>query len=240
MQSQNGQSQQNGQSKRGGQTLPVHDAVTGRRSVRRFLDQPVAIETVRQILADASRAPSGTNSQPWLVHVVTGKSRDRVCTDVTAAAIAGNAQQEYPYFPDDPGEPYVGRRRKVGFDLYALYGVDRKDIEGRKRAMLMNFDFFGAPVGLFFCMEKKMLYGSWLDLGMFMQNVMILARGHGLETCPQEAWGHFGPTVHTSVGIPDSQVIVSGMALGFEDKSAKANTLVTERETVDGFTTFRT
>ena len=164
MQSQNGQSQQNGQSKRGGQTLPVRDAVTGRRSVRRFLDQPVAIETVRQILADASRAPSGTNSQPWLVHVVTGKSRDRVCTDVTAAAIAGNAQQEYPYFPDDPGEPYVGRRRKVGFDLYALYGVDRKDIEGRKRAMLMNFDFFGAPVGLFFCMEKKMLYGSWLDL----------------------------------------------------------------------------
>ena len=131
------------------------DAVIGRRSVRRFLDQPVAIETVRQILADASRSPSGTNSQPWLVHVVTGAARDRVCKDVTAAAIAGHAQQEYPYFPDDAGEPYLSRRRKVGFDLYALYGVDRKDIEGRKRAMLMNFDFFGAPVGLFFTHGKE-------------------------------------------------------------------------------------
>jgi nitroreductase len=234
------QSQRSVQPQQDGKSLSVRDAVTGRRSVRRFLNQPVAIETVRQILADASRSPSGTNSQPWLVHVVTGAARDRVCKDVTAAAIAGHAQQEYPYFPDDAGEPYLSRRRKVGFDLYALYGVDRKDIEGRKRAMLMNFDFFGAPVGLFFAMEKKMLYGSWLDLGMFLQSVMVLARGHGLETCPQEAWGHYGPTVHKSVGIPDDHVIVSGMALGIEDKTAKANTLVTEREAVDGFTTFHT
>ena len=134
----------------------------------------------------------------------------------------------------------IRRRRKVGFDLYALYGVARNDIEGRKRAMLMNFDFFGAPVGLFFSMEKKMLYGSWLDLGMFMQSVMVLARGHGLETCPQEAWGHYGPTVHETIGIPDTEVIVSGMAMGYEDTTAKANTLVTEREAVDGFTTFYT
>lgn len=232
------QSQRSMQPQQDGKSLSVRDAVTGRRSVRRFLNQPVAIETVRQILADASRSASGTNSQPWLVHVVTGAARDRVCKDVTSAAIAGKQEQEYPYFPDDAGEPYLSRRRKVGFDLYALYGVDRKDIEGRKRAMLMNFDFFGAPVGLFFTMEKKMLFGSWLDLGMFMQSVMVLARGHGLETCPQEAWGHYGPTVHKSAGIPNDQVIVSGMALGVEDKTAKANTLVTEREPVDGFTTF--
>ncbi len=152
--------------------------------------------------------------------------------------MAGEAKQEYPYFPDDAGEPYLGRRRKVGFDLYALYGVARNDIEGRKRAMLMNFEFFGAPVGLFFCMERKLFYGSWLDLGMFMQSVMVLARGHGLETCPQEAWNHYGPTVHKSVGIPDDLVIVSGMALGYEDKTAKANTLVTERVPVEQFTTF--
>jgi nitroreductase len=221
------------------QAMTVREAVTGRRSVRRFLDTPVAIETVRQILADAARAPSGTNSQPWLVNVVTGKARARVVEAVTAAAIAGNAQQEYPYFPDNAGEPYLSRRRKVGFDLYALYGVARNDVEGRKQAMLKNFDFFGAPVGLFFSMEKKMLFGSWLDLGMFMQNFMVLARGHGLETCPQEAWGHFGPTVHAAVGIPSDQVIVSGMALGVEDKSAKANTLVTEREPVEGFAKFR-
>lgn len=232
------QSRNDGQSGNS-QSMPrVVEAVTGRRSVRRFLDRPVANETVRQILQEASRSPSGTNSQPWLVHVVTGAARDRVCRDVTQAAMAGEAKQEYPYFPDDAGEPYLGRRRKVGFDLYALYGVARNDIEGRKRAMLMNFEFFGAPVGLFFCMERKLFYGSWLDLGMFMQSVMVLARGHGLETCPQEAWNHYGPTVHKSVGIPDDLVIVSGMALGYEDKTAKANTLVTERVPVEQFTTF--
>lgn len=221
-----------------GSSMNVRDAVTGRRSVRGFLPKPVATETVRQILADASRSPSGTNSQPWMVHVVTGAARDRVCKDVTAAAIAGQTGEEYPYFPADAGEPYLSRRRKVGFDLYALYGVDRKDMEGRKRAMLKNFELFGAPVGLFFVMERKMLYGSWLDLGMFMQSVMVLARGHGLDTCPQEAWGHYGPTVHKSIGIPETQVIVSGMAMGYEDKTVKANTLITEREPVDGFAKF--
>ena len=232
------QSRNDGQAKETAAAMSVRDAVVGRKSVRRFLDKPVSEATVRQILQDASRSPSGTNSQPWLVHVVMGAARDRVCKDVTAAAIAGNAKEEYPYFPAEPGEPYQSRRRKVGFDLYAIYGVARNDMEGRKRSMLMNFELFGAPVGLFFAMEKKMLYGSWLDLGMFMQSVMVLARGHGLETCPQEAWNHFGPTVHASVGIPDDQVVVSGMALGYEDKTAKANTLVTEREPVDGFAKF--
>ena len=221
-----------------GRGLDVRAAVTGRRSVRGFLDRPVAIETVRRILSDAARAPSGTNSQPWLVHVVTGAARDRVCNAVTAAAIAGRTGKEYAYFPDDAGEPYTSRRRKVGFDLYALYGIARNDMEGRKQSMLKNFQLFGAPVGLFFAMEKKMLYGSWLDLGMYMQNVMVLARGHGLESCPQEAWGHYGPTVHETVGIPDGQVIVSGMAMGYEDKAVVANTLVTEREPVEGFARF--
>lgn len=230
--------QQDGKAAMAGAGLDVRSAVTGRRSVRGFLATPVSLDTVRQILADAARAPSGTNSQPWLVHVVTGAARDRVCTAVTAAAKAGRTGKEYPYFPDDAGEPYTSRRRKVGFDLYALYGIARNDMEGRKQSMLKNFQLFGAPVGLFFAMEKKMLYGSWLDLGMYMQNVMVLARGHGLETCPQEAWGHYGPTVHATIGIPETQVIVSGMALGYEDKTVVANTLVTEREPVDGFATF--
>lgn len=220
--------------------MSVREAVVGRRSVRGFLPTPVPDATIRQILADASRAPSGTNSQPWYVHVVTGAARDRMSKAVLEAARAGKRSEEYPYFPDDPGEPYQSRRRKVGFDLYALYGIDRKDMQGRARAGLKNYEFFGAPVGMFFSMDKKMLYGSWLDLGMFMQNVMIVARGYGLETCPQQAWGHYGATVHEVLGLPDSRVMISGMSLGYEDKSAIANTLVSEREPVDGFATFLT
>jgi nitroreductase len=218
--------------------LSAREAIVGRRSVRGFLPKPVPAETIRSILADAARAPSGTNSQPWFVHVVTSAARDRVSTAVLEAARSGALSAEYPYFPDEPGEPYRSRRRKVGFDLYALYGVDRKDMEGRKRAARKNFEFFGAPVGMFFSMERKMLYGSWLDLGMFMQNVMIVARHYGLETCPQQAWGNYGATVHKALGLADDRVMVSGMSLGYEDKSAVANTLVTEREPVEAFAIF--
>ena len=119
-----------------GHGLSVRDAVVGRRSVRGFKSDPVPDSIISQILADASRAPSGTNSQPWFAIVVTGEARQRLTGAVKEAAAAGAAQHEYPYFPDDPGEPYLSRRRKVGFDLYALYGIDRKDMEGRKRAAM--------------------------------------------------------------------------------------------------------
>ena len=142
--------------------------------------------------------------------------------------------------PTPLAEPYLTRRRRVGFALYELYGVARDDYAGRTAAMLRNFEFFGAPVGLFFSMDRELLYGSWLDCGMFMQNVMILARAHGLETCPQQAWCEFGATVHRALGLPDDQVLISGMALGRMDPDAPENTLVAEREPVDGFTTFAT
>jgi nitroreductase len=218
--------------------LSARAAIIGRRSVRGFLPRPVPAETIRSILADAARAPSGTNSQPWFVHVVTGAARDRVSKVVLEAARSGARSAEYPYFPEQPGEPYLHRRRKVGFDLFALYGIDRKDMEGRKGAALKNFEFFGAPVGMFFSMERKMQYGSWLDLGMFMQNVMVAARYYGLETCPQQAWGNYGATMHEVLGLPDDRVMVSGMSLGYEDRTVVANTLVTEREPVDGFAVF--
>lgn len=164
------------------------DAVRGRRSVRRFLADPVPEATVREILALASRAPSGTNSQPWLVHVVKGASRERVSQAVLAAATSGNQGEEYAYAPTPWWEPFVSRRRKVGFDLYALYGIERHDMAARTSAGLRNFEFFDAPVGIFFAMERALLYGSWLDVGMYMQNVMTAARAFGLETCPQQAW----------------------------------------------------
>ncbi|MEA1833608.1 nitroreductase [Methylobacterium durans] len=216
----------------------VVDAVVNRRSIRRFRPTSIPADVVTGILLAAARAPSGTNFQPWHVHVVTGTMRERLSRAVTEAAEAGDRTEEYPYSPTPVMEPYLSRKRQVGFDLYKLYGIERGDYEGRKRAMLRNFEFFGAPVGLFFTMEACLLNGSWLDCGMFMQNVMIVARGYGLETCPQQAWCEFGRVVHEQLGIPDTHILLSGMALGHADPDAPENTLVSRREPVESFTTF--
>lgn len=218
--------------------LSAWDAVTGRRSIRRFLSEPVVRQTVHDILRAASRAASGTNMQPWLVHVVTGTARDRLSRAVREAAATGEPSPEYAYLPEVMKEPYKSRRRKIGYDLYARYGIDKSDLAARQEAMLRNYDFFGAPVGLFFTMDRGMSLGSWLDCGMFMQNVMIVARAFGLETCPQQAWCDFGAVVHRELHIPDDHILLSGMALGHPDMSAPENRLVSEREEVDGFTTW--
>lgn len=218
--------------------LSVLDAVRGRRAVRQFLPEQVPLSVVRDILAEASRAPSGTNLQPWLVHVVTGAARDRLSRAVIAAAKAGEASMEYEYVANPLWEPYLSRRRKVGHDLYELYGIERHDKVARHKAELRNFEFFGAPVGLFFVMERAMADGSWLDLGMFMQNVMLVARAYGLESCAQQAWCHYGKVLHRELAIDDRHVVACGMSLGYEDKAAKANRLVTVREPVDAFTRF--
>ncbi len=217
---------------------PVVAAVVHRRSIRRFLPEPVPGDVVRAILAAASRAPSGTNTQPWHVHVVTGGARARLSQAVLAAAEAGEQSEEYAYAPSPIGEPYLTRRRRVGFELYRLYGIERSDFAGRRQAMLRNFGFFGAPVGIFFTMDRSLLFGSWLDCGMFMQNVMIVARAYGLETCPQQAWCEYGKVVREHLAIPPDQIIVSGMALGRADRDAPENGLVSERVTVDEFAQF--
>ncbi|MEZ2410804.1 nitroreductase [Bosea sp. RCC_152_1] len=218
--------------------MSVLEAVEGRRSIRRFLPEPVSQETIARILAAAARAPSGTNFQPWHVHVVVGETRDRLSRAVIAAAEAGDRSDEYAYAPVPLPEPYLSRRREVGYALYRLYGIERTDYESRKRAMLRNFEFFGAPMGLFFTMEKSLLHGSWLDCGMFMQNVMVLARAFGLETCPQQAWCEYGRVVHEQLGIPDTHVVLSGMAIGKSDPSAPENSLISERVDVAQFTRF--
>lgn len=218
-------------------TLDVRTAVTERKSVRGFKPDPVPSALVLRILDDAARAPSGTNTQPWRVHVAMGAARERLSRAVIAVAQSEPQAHEYQYSPDPLPEPWLSRRRKVGFDLYGLAGIARGDLEGRKRQSLANYTFFGAPVGLFFTMDRRFLYGSWLDLGMFMQNVMVLARGYGLETCPQAAWVYYGPTVHDVLGIPEDEILVSGMALGHPDWSVVVNGLVTEREPAIAFTT---
>jgi nitroreductase len=212
-------------------------AVTGRRSIRRFLPDEVPEEAVYAVLEGASRAPSGQNMQPWLVHYVTGETRTRLCDQVAADAAAGERSDEYDYFPDEIREPYLSRRRKVGFDLFAIYGVGRGDMEGRKRALLRNFDFFGAPVGLFFVMERNWGKGAWIDMGNFMTNVMTLAPAFGLQTCPQQAWCEYGAAVRRALPVADNHVIVSGMAIGFADPDAYENQLVTERAPPASFVT---
>jgi nitroreductase len=219
-------------------SLSAIDAVCGRRSIRRFLSDAVPESIVRDILNLASRAPSATNSQPWLVHVVTDTARDRLSKAVIAAARANEISPEYLATPDPWWEPFLTRRRKVGYDLYALYGIDRQDKAARKLAALRNFEFFGAPVGLFFTMERALLYGSWLDVGMYMQNVMTLARAFGLETCPQQAWCRYAAVVRRELEIDDRFLLISGMSLGYADRVARENTLTTEREPVDAFATF--
>lgn len=218
-------------------SLSAIDAIATRRSIRRFFSTPVPDKVVLDLLDIAARAPSGQNMQPWYVHAVTGETRARLCRDVSAAATRGEREDEYAYFPSQIREPYLSRRRKIGYDLFEIYGIQKDDMEGRMSALLRNFEFFGAPVGLFFTMDRDWGMGAWMDCSMLMMNVMTLAPAFGLRTCPQQAWCEYGPVVHRALNIPDSQVIISGMALGYADPEAPENQLVTGRVKAADFMT---
>ncbi|MEQ8817742.1 MAG: nitroreductase [Thalassobaculum sp.] len=218
----------------------VEEAVSQRRSVRAFLDTPVPRETIERILALAARAPSGTNMQPWKVHVLTGAARDRLC-DAVVAAFDGPEKHdnEWAYYPKEFREPYLARRRKVGWDLYGLLGIARGEAERMHAQHGRNFRFFDASVGMIFTIDRHLEIGSWLDYGMFLQNVMILARSHGLETCPQAAFAAYHKVIRAELALDDEQVVVGGLSLGYADWSAVENTLVTERVPLEDFVTFR-
>ena len=221
----------------------VDAAITSRRSIRRFLPTPVPREQIEQILAVAARAPSGTNTQPWRVHVLTGERRQQLCDQVLAAASQSDPSkrytEQYDYYPSEWVSPYIDRRRKVGFDLYGLLGLGKDNKAGMQMQQARNFLFFDAPVGLVFTIDRVMGRGSLLDYGMFLQSVMVAARARGLDTCPQAAWNHYHSVVLPLLGLdPEKQMMVCGMALGHADPEAIENTLLTEREAVSGFTTF--
>ena len=222
--------------------MQVDEAIASRRSVRGFLPTPVAKETVAAILEVASRAPSGTNMQPWKVYVCAGQAKEALAEEVAELYLAGAAEHRdetkmYPAQADFPDE-YRARRRKVGWDLYSLLGVAKGDREGSRRHHVKNYLFFGAPVGLFFFIDRVLEIGSWLDYGMFIENVMLSARGHGLDTCPQAAWQRFHAPVRRHLGVPEDRVLVCGMSLGHADPAAPANALQTEREPVEAFARF--
>jgi nitroreductase len=217
----------------------VERAITSRRSVRGFKPDPIARATVERILEVASRAPSMTNSQPWRVRVVTGPARDRLCAALTAAFDAGQESGPgYAYYPREWREPYLARRRAIGWALYGLLGIEKGDRERTHRQHARNYAFFGAPVGMIFTLNDMLGLGSWLDLGMFMENVMVAARGHGLDTCPQAAFASFADVTRRELAIPPDEIVVCGMALGYADPEEKANALVSSREPVAAFASF--
>lgn len=225
------------------QQAAVDAAITSRRSIRRFLPTPVPRQTVEDILRVASRAPSGTNTQPWQVHVLTGAAKARLSARLVAAyddpAQAAQHTEEYAYYPRQWVSPYIDRRRKVGWDLYGLLGIAKGDKAAMHAQHRRNYVFFDAPVGLIFTIDRVLGQGSWLDYGMFLQNIMVAARGRGLDTCPQAAFNQFHRIIEDELGIDASaQQVVCGMALGWADPAAIENTLVTERASVAEFARF--
>lgn len=220
--------------------LGIRQAIVERRSIRRFLPDPVPDEVVRTILAEAARAPSGANIQPWDVHVVTGAAKARVSQAVLDAAAEGRETTEYAYYPDKFFEPYLGRRRKVGYDLYGLLGIAKGDKPAMREQHDRNFVFFDAPVGLFITIDRRFNLGSYMDAGMFIQNILLLARAWGYETCPQAAWVRHGGTVRAALDVSETHILLCGIALGRIDPDAPENQLQTERAAAETFTTFHT
>jgi nitroreductase len=220
----------------------VDEAITSRHSIRAFLPTPVPQHIVADILRVAARAPSGTNTQPWRVRVLTGAAKARLVNAVQTVwndpAQLKQHTEEYAYYPTQWVSPYIERRRKVGWDLYGLLKLTREDKAGMHAQHGRNFAFFDAPVGLIFSIDRIMEKGSWLDYGMFLQNIMVAARGRGLDTCPQAAWTQFHTIIAKELNFAESEMLVCGMALGYADHAKIENSLVTERADVGQFTQF--
>lgn len=224
------------------QTAIVDAAIVTRRSLRAFLPTPVPRQAIEDILAVASRAPSGTNTQPWRVYVLTGEAKTELSRKIVAAhndpAERARHTEEYAYYPTEWKSPFIDRRRKVGWDLYGLLGIDKTDKARMHAQHGRNYEFFDAPVGLMFTIDRIMQQGSWLDYGMFLQSIMVAARARGLDTCPQAAFMQFHRIITAHIGAPENEQVVCGMSLGFADPEAVENTLITEREPVGSFARF--
>ena len=219
-------------------------AIESRFSTRAFLPTPVPRDMIEHILRVASRAASGTNTQPWHVYVVQGATRARIVNEVCAAhdairanpALAADYREAYDYYPEKWVSPYIDRRRENGWSLYGLLGIVKGDKDAMHRQHQRNFRFFDAPVGLFFTIDRVMGRGSLVDSGMFLQNVMVAARARGLHTCPQAAWNGFASIIQPIIGAVEEELLVCGMSLGYADEAALVNTFHTPRVAVEEFT----
>lgn len=228
--------------------MNVSDAIQRRISTRAFhRDIEVPQDTVREILELATRAPSGGNTQPWHIYVVCGEVRDNLCSKAHQFVMSGGLQKtkpEFAIYPSASSTPpapasFIRRRRKLGYAMYSLMGVDRKDKIARGAAMAKNWDFFDAPIGIIVTVERSVDKNGWGHVGALLQNICLLAEERGLGTCLQEAWANLGSTVYETLGIPDNEIVWCGISLGVADKSAKVNTLLSERELLDEVAHFR-
>ena len=225
---------------------PVDQAISSRMSVRAFTSQPVERSVITHLLEVASRAPSGTNTQPWKVYVLQGASRDSLVDKVCAAHDAVRADptlatqyvEAYDYYPEKWVSPYIDRRRENGWGLYGLLGIGKGDKDQMHAQHQRNYRFFDAPVGLMFTIDRVMGRGSMLDYGMFIQSIMVAARGQGLATCPQAAWNGFANIILPHIGAGADEMLVCGMALGYADETATVNRFHTPRVPVHDFTTW--
>ena len=227
-------------------THAVDQAITTRMSARAFTAQPVPREVLTHLLELAARSPSGTNTQPWKVYVLQGQSRDSLVQKVCAAHDeiranpdkAADYREAYDYYPEKWVSPFIDRRRENGWSLYGLLGIGKGDKDKMHAQHQRNYRFFDAPVGLMFTVDKVMGRGSLVDYGMFLQTLMVAARGHGLHTCPQAAWNAFAKIILPHMGAGDNEMLVCGMSLGYADESDIVNTFRTPRESVASFTTW--
>ncbi len=222
----------------------VDEAIISRHSIRAFTQQAVSKEVLIHLFEVASRAPSGTNTQPWKVYVLQGESKENLVKKVCQAhddirsqpELASTYKEAYDYYPEKWVSPYIDRRRENGWSLYGLLGIGKGEKEKMHSQQQRNYKFFDAPVGLMFTIDKILGRGSLVDYGMFLQSLMVAARGCGLHTCPQAAWNGFANIILPHIGATEEEMLVCGMALGYADDKAIVNTLQTPRLGASEFT----
>ncbi len=218
----------------------VFEAARTRRSIRTYKPDPVPIEIVREIVAVGRHAPSGSNIQPWRVHVFTGATLKRVGAAIRQAFVNDEPghKRDYDYYTDPIYEPYLARRRQCGWGLYGTLGIGRGDREKSKAYRATNYNFFSAPVGLVFTIDRKLEKGSWLDYGMFLQTIMLAARARGLHTCPEAAIASYPDIVRRELGITNDWIVICGMAMGYADPDAIINTFQPPRIGLEEYAVF--
>ncbi|HDK38539.1 MAG TPA: nitroreductase [Thiolapillus brandeum] len=219
--------------------MDIKQAITGRISTRAYLDKTVSRESIRKILDIARWSPSGVNTQPWQVAVVQGDMLQQLSEAFLHLAAEGvKPNPDYDYYPGEWIDPYKQRRFQCGMDLYQALEIGREDKDRRIEAALNNYRFFGAPVSLFFFMDRRLGQGSWLDMGMFIQSVMLAAREYGLGSCPQASTADYPNVVREKLQVSDQNLLLCGLALGYPDEQHPVNQYRTERESVDTFCTW--